>query len=147
MFGDSVSISYSVQRITFSEIDSIALISKSKWSSDTLGVYTCRAHDGIKGYGFVDNVKGKTQLITYLAGIRPSGEVEDIDVLAYRESYGGEIAYETFRKQFQAKTANDSLQPGRDIKKISGATISVRAITAGIKKILITFELLKAKLR
>ena len=82
-----------------------------------------------------------------MAGLRPNGEVQDIDVLAYRESYGGEIGYESFRKQFRDKSVRDKLQPGRDIRNISGATISVRAITAGVKKILATYELLKARLR
>ena len=147
MFGNSASITSTVQRLRSSASDSIALASRSRWLTDTLRVYVCRAHDNIIGYGFVDEVKGKTQQITYLAGIRPDGEVQDIDVLVYRESYGGEIAHESFRNQFRGKTVTDKLQPGRDIKNISGASISVRAITAGIKKILLTFELLKPGLR
>ena len=113
---------------------------------DSLEVLVCRTKGRIVGYGFIDDVKGKTQYITYLTALEPGGEVADIDVLVYRESYGGEIAYESFRKQFRRKTANDRLQPGRDIRNISGATISVRAITDGVKKILLTFDLLRSRL-
>ena len=91
--------------------------------------------------------RSKTQFITYLVAIDTSGAVKDVDVLVYRESYGGEIAYESFRKQFRSKTANDELKPGKDIKNISGATISVRAITQGVKKILTTFDVIRNKLR
>jgi hypothetical protein len=147
MFGDSVSISSSVQYLSSGQNDSLAWESRSRWSSDTIHFSICRLNGRVVGYGFVDEVKGKTQFITYLAGIRPTGGVQDIDVLAYRESYGGEIGYESFRKQFRDKTVSDKLQPGRDIKNISGATISVRALTAGVKKILSTFEILKPRVQ
>ena len=147
MFGDSVSVSRSVQYLLSGENDSIARETRSRWLSDTIQVHICRLNGKTVGYGFLDDVKGKTQYITYMAGLRPNGEVQDIDVLAYRESYGGEIGYESFRKQFRDKSVRDKLQPGRDIRNISGATISVRAITAGVKKILATYELLKARLR
>jgi Na+-translocating ferredoxin:NAD+ oxidoreductase RnfG subunit len=147
MFGDSVAISSSWRRLSGAEIDSIAQLSHSRWQHDSIHVYVCSAHQTTVGYGFVDDVKGKVQFITYLTGIHPEGKVQDIDILAYRESYGGEVAYESFRKQFHDKSSADKLIPGKDIKNISGATISVRAITTGVKKILLTYDLLKGTLR
>ena len=139
IFGDSVRTTTRTVRITRSFADSIASVTKSRWDSDTIEVVECSMRDSTIGYGFVDNVKGKTQFITYLAALRTDGTVADIDVLKYRESYGGEIAYESFRKQFRQKNAVDRLQPGADIKNISGATISVRAISSGVRRILLTF--------
>ncbi|MBI1807770.1 MAG: FMN-binding protein [Ignavibacteria bacterium] len=141
MFGDSTSITLITVKLTSEEKQQLFDRSRSRWTGDTITVYRCIIGKEVVGYGFIDNVKGKTQLITYLVGVRPTGNVQDIDVLAYRESYGGEIAYESFRKQFRQKTTLDKLQPGRDIKNISGATISVHAITDGVRKILTTFEL------
>ena len=135
MFGDSVTISSSWRRLGSSAIDSIARLSHSRWQRDSVQVYVCSTHGKIVGYGFADDVKGKVQFITYLAGVNPDGRVKDIDILAYRESYGGEVAYESFRKQFRDKSSADKLIPGKDIKNISGATISVRAISTGVKKI------------
>ena len=106
-------------------------------------VFRCIARGKTVGYGFLDEVKGKTRLITYLVGVEPDGRVNDVDVLVYRESYGGEIGYETFRKQFRGKSSPDRLTPGKDIKNISGATISVRAITGGVKRILATFNVIR----
>src|SRR5690349_214862 len=126
MFGDSVAISSSWKRLKSSDIDSIALLSHSRWQRDSVQIYVCSAHQKAVGYGFVDDVKGKVQFITYHTGINTDGKVQDIDILAYRESYGGEVAYESFRKQFHDKSSADRLIPGRDIKNISGATISVR---------------------
>ena len=147
MFGDSVTIAPAVVNLTREEQQSIFERGRSRWTSDSIVIYRCFVGLDTVGYGFVDNVKGKTQFITYLVAVQAKGVVQDIDVLAYRESYGGEIAYESFRKQFRQKTAADKLQPGRDIKNISGATISVRAITDGVRKIIATFELVHLRLR
>lgn len=147
MFGNSISITRIVVTLTLEDKQSIIERAKSRWLADTIVVYRCSVGSSEIGYGFIDNVKGKTQFITYLVGMRPTASVQDIDVLAYRESYGGEIAYESFRKQFRQKTASDKLQPGKDIKNISGATISVRAITDGVRKTLATFEIIHARIR
>lgn len=146
MFGDSVAVSSSKIVLSGNERKQIFERSKSQWLSDTIVVYSCKNKNTLIGYGFADDVKGKVQLITYLAGLTPNGEVVDVDVLAYREAYGGEIAYESFRKQFRGKGSTEKLIPGRDIKNISGATLSVRAITLGVKRILTTYELIKERL-
>jgi Na+-translocating ferredoxin:NAD+ oxidoreductase RnfG subunit len=95
------------------------------------------------GYGIVDDVRGKAQPITYITLITPEGKIADIEVLIYREPYGGEIGYETFRKQFRGKSPNAKLRVGEDIQNMAGATISSNAITRGAKKILVLFDELK----
>ncbi len=147
LFGDSVTITREAAFLTSDEHKIILKQVKIGWTNDSVIVFRCNFHDSTIGYGFVDNVKSKTQLITYLVSLTPIGEVKDVDVLVYRESYGGEIAYESFRKQFRQKTVLDELRPGKDIKNISGATISVRAISQGVKKILATYDVIRNKHR
>ena len=101
------------------------------------------AAGNILGYGLIDEVRGKSQPITYITIIAPNGSIAEIEILVYREPYGGEVQYETFRKQFRGKRASSDLRVGRDIQNIAGATISSRAITNGTKKMLIVFEELK----
>ncbi|HEY3012834.1 MAG TPA: FMN-binding protein, partial [Gemmatimonadales bacterium] len=84
----------------------------------------------------VRNVKGKDQPITYLVAIDPANALKDVDVLVYREPYGGEVAYEPWRKQFRGKTTTAPLVVGKDIKNISGATISSHSVTLGVRKTL-----------
>ena len=88
------------------------------------------------GFAQVRNVKGKDQPITYLVAIDPADALKDVDVLVYREPYGGEVAYEPWRKQFRGKTRSASLVVGKDIRNISGATISSHAVTLGVRKAL-----------
>jgi len=88
------------------------------------------------GFAAVRNVKGKDQPITYLVAIGPGDSLKDIDVLVYREPYGGEVAYEPWRKQFRGKTTADPLLVGKDIKNVSGATISSHSVTLGVRRTL-----------
>ena len=73
-------------------------------------------------------------------GLDPQGRVRGIEVLDYRESHGGEIRDPQWRLQFAGKTARDPLQLDRDIRNISGATLSCRHVTDGVKRILALYE-------
>ena len=97
----------------------------------------------VVGFGIVDDVRGKAQPITYMTLITPDGKIADVEVLVYREPYGGEISYETFRKQFRGKQPNAKLRVGEDIQNMAGATISSKAITRGAKKIVVLFDELR----
>jgi FMN-binding protein len=71
---------------------------------------------------------GKDQPITF-GIITAKDKVERVKVLAFRESRGGEIRYPAFTKQFNdAQLSDNNLD--RHIDGISGATLSVRAMTA-----------------
>ena len=88
------------------------------------------------GFAQVRNVKGKDQPITFLVAIDSANALKDIDVLVYREPYGGEVAYEPWRKQFRGKRSTDQLVVGKDIRNVSGATISSHSVTLGVRKAL-----------
>lgn len=92
--------------------------------------------DSLLGFAEVGNVIGKSEPITFLVAIGPDDRLKDVDILVYREPRGGEVAYEAWRKQFRGKTAADSVRVGKSIRSISGATISVHAVTAGVRRML-----------
>ena len=108
---------------------------------DTLAVDTARVlrvsrGDSLLGFAEVSNVLGKDQPITFLVAIDPADRLKDVDILVYREPYGGEVAYEPWRRQFRGRSARDSLRVGKEIRSISGATISVHAVTLGVRRLL-----------
>lgn len=102
-------------------------------------VFRIRRADSLLGFARVQNVTGKDQPITLLVAIDPAARLRDVDVLVYREPYGGEVAYESWRRQFRGKGAGDPLLVGRDIRGISGATISVNSVTEGVRRSLAEF--------
>jgi hypothetical protein len=85
------------------------------------------------GYVFVDEVIGKEDFITYAAGIDPGGRLSALEVLAYRESHGGEIRSDAWRRQFAGRQGLDQLRVQTDIKNIAGATLSCEHVTEGVR--------------
>ena len=94
------------------------------------------------GYFVVERVVGKHEFITVAIGINPNGTLKQIEIMDYRESYGHEVRDPSWRAQFVGKSASSPLQLGADIKNISGATLSSKHVTDGVKRVL---ENLKAK--
>jgi len=88
------------------------------------------------GYLVVDRVVGKHEFITIAVGINANGTVKQIEIMEYRESYGYEVRDAAWRAQFVGKSASSPLQLNADIKNISGATLSSKHVTDGVKRIL-----------
>ena len=97
------------------------------------------------GWFAVDEVIGKHEFITYALGLNEDGSVKQIEVMDYRENYGGEVRRAEWRGQFAGKKYGAKLKLDDDIKSISGATLSCRHITEGIKRLLATHDLVLKK--
>lgn len=108
----------------------------------TQPVWEVRGRDGRQGWLFVDRVTGKHELITYALALDSSGAVSGLEILDYRETYGGEIRNPRWRQQFVGKRAGSAVRLGTDVRNISGATLSSRHVTDGVRRLLATFDLL-----
>ena len=64
------------------------------------------------------------------------GEITNIAVLVYRESRGGEIAKKRFLYQFLGKSLKNPIRINKDIINITGATMSVQCMCAGVRKVI-----------
>jgi Na+-translocating ferredoxin:NAD+ oxidoreductase RnfG subunit len=89
---------------------------------------------------FVDQVLGKHEFITYAVGISEAKKVIGVEILEYRETYGQQVQGEEWRKQFVGKDTHAPLKLKDDIVNISGATLSSAHITAGIRRLLQTYD-------
>ena len=87
---------------------------------------------------------GKQEYIGYAVALDVNGRVLRVDILAYRETHGWEIRNERWRAQFAGKTAADPVQLNQDIANISGATLSCRHVTDGVRRLLALHALLPA---
>lgn len=89
----------------------------------------------------IDDVIGKHDRITYALGINADGTVKGVEILDYRENYGHEIRSAAWRAQFAGKTAAAAMRLDEDIRSISGATLSCRHVTEGVRRLLTTWAL------
>jgi Na+-translocating ferredoxin:NAD+ oxidoreductase RnfG subunit len=91
----------------------------------------------LSGWLIVDEVVGKHEFITYATAISPEGAVLGIEIMSYRESRGGEVMNPKWRALFRGKKVTDPFKLNKDIPNISGATLSSRNITDGVKRLLV----------
>ena len=132
--------------ITFEEKSRFKQQAGMELARDSLEVIVAADPDTCIGYGVLDEVRGKEQPITYLVSVDRSLVIRDVDILAYRESYGGEVGNRSWLRQFDGKHPGDSIRPGKEIKSITGATISARAITMGVNRTLLLLVILHPRL-
>ncbi len=106
----------------------------------TSKVFDARNGDAHLGYLIVDQVIGKSEMITYSLALDAKGAILGLEILDYRESHGGEVRLPGWRKQFVGKTAAEPPTFNRDIKNISGATLSCRHLTEGVQRLLQLYQ-------
>lgn len=94
-----------------------------------------------RGFFIIDQVVGKHELITYAVGLNPDGSVKQIEILEYRETYGSEVRNPAWRQQFVGKTAASPVKLNQDITNITGATLSSKHITDGVRRVLAVYDL------
>ena len=128
--------------LTDSEVEKIEKATDQKVRSKNL-IYFRGHSDRVV---FIDQVLGKHEFITYAVGVDPKGGVAGIEILEYRESYGQQVRGKEWRAQFVGKTLQSPLKLDHDIKNISGATLSSSHVTAGVKRILETYDQVKARI-
>ncbi|MBS0570939.1 MAG: FMN-binding protein [Proteobacteria bacterium] len=115
------------------DIDTAVLAAPVGWKPL---IWRVRNGDAAAGWFFEDAVIGKSELITYSLALDASGKIVALEVLDYRESHGGEVRLAAWRKQFMGKTMADPVALDRDIRNISGATLSCRHLTEGVHRLL-----------
>ena len=93
------------------------------------------------GWFIVDEVVGKHEFIPIALALDPSGTVKDIEILEYREAYGDQVRNPDWRSQFNGKRNGDKLILTETIQNISGATLSSKHITDGVRRLLATYAI------
>ena len=95
---------------------------------------------GDQGWFIIDQIIGKHENIDMAIALNADGTVKGLEVLVYRETYGHEVRNPKWRAQFHGKDHSQVLKLDKQIKNISGATLSCRHITDGINRLTHTWD-------
>ena len=87
----------------------------------------------------IGNEIGRSYPITFMVVINPNGTVKDVEIMVYREPHGWEVRFESFMSQFFGRDGGD---PFDNINNITGATLSVRSMTKGVRKAVAEFQVI-----
>jgi hypothetical protein len=130
---------YAEQYLDLSAAQKRAFPAATRFAEQGTRVWKAEAGDKVLGLFVLDHVIGKHLYIDYAVALDPAGRVSRVDILEYRESYGGEVKDSGWLAQFVGKTAASPLAVGQDIRNISGATLSSHHLTEGVKRIVAAY--------
>jgi hypothetical protein len=111
-----------------------------KFPEESFEVYVGESGAHVDGYALVQNTIGKHKPMTYMVGVDAQGLVSNVELLVFREARGSEVRTKRFNVQYEGKSVLDPVRINKDIINISGATMSVRSMTAGIKRVLVLVD-------
>jgi len=123
------------------QIRQIQALARAPVDSQLLSYYVGYKGKQLLGYAFIDAHVVRTQPETFMTVLTPDGKVKMIHILAFHEprEYLPSLLW---LKQFWGKNLSPDLRLKRDIQGITGATMSARAITSGVRKILAIYQVL-----
>ena len=118
------------------QMKAIAKASKTRVRQAQLNVW--KTPDN--GWFIVDQVVGKHEMIDIAVALQADGSVKGVEILQYRETYGDQVRHPKWLAQFIGKTHAQHLTLDKDIKNISGATLSCRHVTDGVNRLTQTWH-------
>jgi Na+-translocating ferredoxin:NAD+ oxidoreductase RnfG subunit len=130
------SSAHAVQYLTIPQAQRQAFPSASFAEVQAGRIWKAESGGRLLGFFVFDRVIGKHLYIDYAVALDPGGRIRSVEILQYRESYGGEIRSPSWLAQFIGKSSGSALQVGSDIRNISGATLSSHHVTEGVKRIM-----------
>jgi len=107
----------------------------AKLPSALVAAYEARRDGQLVGTAYFDAHRVHSQQETLMIVVGPDGRVADVQVLAFAEppKY---LAPPAWMKQFPGRALDDRLRLKQDIQGITGATLTARATTKAVRRIL-----------
>jgi Na+-translocating ferredoxin:NAD+ oxidoreductase RnfG subunit len=131
---------YAMQYLSIEEAQKQAFPSATHFAEVQAGrIWKAEVGGRVVGFFIFDRVIGKHLYIDYAIALTPAGAVHKVEILQYRESYGGEIRSPSWLAQFVGKTSGSALKINGDIRNIAGATLSSTHVTEGVKRVLAAY--------
>ena len=127
--------------LTKVQMSAVAKAAATRVTVAKVAVWDAFGAGGKLGTLFIDQVYGKHEFITYAVALDAGGAVLGVEIVDYRESYGDQVRNARWRAQFSGKRPGQPLQIDKQIKNISGATLSCVHITEGVRRLLATYAI------
>jgi Na+-translocating ferredoxin:NAD+ oxidoreductase RnfG subunit len=93
------------------------------------------------GWFIADQVVGKHEFIPFAVALDDQGAVKGVEILEYREAYGGQIRDPNWLQQLVGRRPGVKLRLDKDVRNISGATLSCKHVTDGVSRLLATYDI------
>jgi hypothetical protein len=123
------------------QVSSIEGMARAKIETRLVAIHTAWRGEERLGYAHIDVHTVRTKPEGFMVVLGPDGAVRYVQILAFYEPLDY-LPTNRWYQLFAGKSRSDGLRLGRDIDAISGATLSARAATEGVRRALAYYEVL-----
>lgn len=127
--------------LTPAQVTAVEKAARSKLPSAVVTVFTARRDGRLVGRAVLDTHVVRTQPETVLTAIEPDGRLRLALVLQFGEP-PDYLPRERWLTTLAGKPLDDELWPGRGVRRVTGATLTVQAITQAVRRALALHRLL-----
>jgi Na+-translocating ferredoxin:NAD+ oxidoreductase RnfG subunit len=96
--------------------------------------YIARRDGAVAGYAFIDTRTVRSKAATFMVVLEPEGRVRSTRILAWQEPPEYQPP-QRWLAQFDGGRLDAGLEAGEDIHAMSGATLSTRVLTEGVRRV------------
>lgn len=140
-FPDADKVDNQTYFLTDEQVKRVATLAATPVDSKLFTFYIGRKNGQVLGYAAIETHIVRTLPETFLIVVSPQGVVQKLFVLAFYEPEEY-LPSERWLRQFDQKPLTPDLQLRRDIHGIAGSTLTARAVTSGVRKVLALFQVL-----
>jgi hypothetical protein len=117
------------------EVAAVEKAARSRQPSPVVTVFEARARGALVGRAVLDTHTVRTMPETVLTVIEPDGRLRMALVLQFAEP-PDYLPREGWLRTLDGRTLDDDLWPGRGVRRVTGATLTVQALTEAVRRAL-----------
>jgi hypothetical protein len=115
------------------ELDAVQKAARSKLPSPIVTLFEARRDGALTGRGVLDTHVVRTMPETVLTVIEPDGRLRLALVLQFGEP-SDYLPRERWLETLRGRALDDELAPGRGVRRVTGSTLTVQALTESVRR-------------
>jgi hypothetical protein len=123
------------------EVAAVEKAARSKLPSAVVTIFEARSGDNLTGRAVLDTNIVRTMPETVLTVVEPDGRLRMALVLQFGEP-PDYLPQDGWLKTLEGKALDDDLWPGRGVRRVTGSTLTVQALTEAVRRSLAIDQIL-----
>lgn len=121
--------------LTKDQVAAVEKAARSKLPSPVVTLFEARSGDAVTGRAILDTHTVRTMPETVLVAVEPDGRLRMCLVLQFGEP-PDYLPRERWLDTLAGKPLDDDLWPGRGVRRVTGATLTVQSLTEAVRRCL-----------
>jgi hypothetical protein len=119
--------------LTEAQVSAVEKTARSKMPSAVVTTFAARSAEGDAGHAILDTQVVRTMPETVMTVVAPDGRLRMALVLQFGEP-PDYLPQDGWLKTLEGKGIDDELWPGRGVRRVTGATLTVQALTDAVRR-------------